>query len=167
MFERGKIMFQSPRALSAVLTGAVLVASLLYYWQQKGFPQIESNGLLRQKAAVRELKNFSSAIPILEGATVKESYDLVDPAFNQSTEGVVVLQSKQNPTEIQNFYKSNLLSPQFNPVSGADNNDSDLAKTLVYSTSQGLVIIRIEKTDKGSKITIHDRNLLVKLQLTS
>lgn len=99
---------------------------------------------------------------MLPQASTTESYTYYDPKYNKITDGVVELNSSQSPAAVEKYYRDTLNAPEFQLVKDSDKNNTDNLKVLVYSTKSGIVVIRIEETENGTKITLRDSNLLIK-----
>jgi hypothetical protein len=107
-------------------------------------------------------KHFFEDVPLLPQASTTESYTYYDPKYNKITDGVVELNSSQSPAAVEKYYRDTLNAPEFQLVKDSDKNNTDNLKVLVYSTKSGIVVIRIEETENGTKITLRDSNLLIK-----
>lgn len=160
----------------AILFGIlVLLAGGYFYWQnfyqQPQTPQAPPKSQ-RLEFQTTKVNHDPSTLPeefpqslVLANATTLESYNLIFTKTNESKDGVLVMESSQNPDEIRNYYQNLLKAPGYQFVKGSDAADTTSKKTLVYSTNTGVVVIKIEASASGSKITITDSNIIRGLRL--
>lgn len=167
-------MEQSPKSNWYLLI-FVLIVIILFTWYYLQTKEIEKLSLQQVQPPIEKLEkqliqdkslpaNFSKDIPLIPDSQKVETYNLYNAKYATTTEGVVVLESTQSPEEIKKFYQDALKAPEFQFVQGSDQNDTADRKVLVYSTATGIVIIKIEKTDTGSKIFLQDSNFLIKMR---
>lgn len=99
-------------------------------------------------------ENFPVKFPSLAGFDIVESYNLINLKTGKVKEATIVLTGDKSLTEIKNFYTEKLNPPDYIFVENSDKADSDMSKTLVFTTPSGLLIIRMEKEGADSMITI-------------
>lgn len=158
----------------------VILAILLvggYFYGQNFYQQVQKTLLApprsqRLEYQTAKVNHDPSALPeefpqslVLANATTLESYNLFFTKTNESKDGVLVMESSQNPDEIINYYQNLLKAPGYQFVKGSDATDTTSKKTLVYSTNTGIVVIKIETGLSGSKITITNSNILRGIEL--
>lgn len=149
-----------------ILLVGILVG--LYFWQGglilKRLKKPVENFEKREMSDKSIPKEFSGDIPLISNSKVVETYKYFDTKIQKDTDGVVVLTTSKSPDKVRKYYQDKLKPPEYVFVEGSDQNDTELTKILVYSTTKGFVVIKIEKTETGSNITLRDSNLLLRTQ---
>jgi uncharacterized protein YxeA len=75
-------------------------------------------------------------------------------------EKVSVSETAKSLEETKTYYLSLMKEPDYKFMANSGAPDTNVLKILVFSTKTGTTVVRMEKIDTGTKVTVTDNNLL-------